>query len=56
MAGGYMGKLLSVDLSTGELDGAFPDESLYRNFIGGYGVGVRIPTAVSRRPGIIVFM
>jgi aldehyde:ferredoxin oxidoreductase len=42
MAGGYMGKLLFVNLSTGELREETPKESLYRDFIGGYGIGARI--------------
>ena len=42
MAGGYMGKLLWVNLSTGEIKVEQPDESLYRDFIGGYGVGARV--------------
>ncbi len=42
MAGGYMGKLLFVDLSTGKITEESPDESLYLNYIGGYGVGARI--------------
>lgn len=42
MAGGYMEKLLFVNLSTGEIKEETPDESLYRNFIGGYGIGSRI--------------
>jgi len=42
MASGYMGKLLFVNLSTGEVKEETPDESLYRDFIGGYGVGARI--------------
>ncbi|MFC1947152.1 aldehyde ferredoxin oxidoreductase family protein [Chloroflexota bacterium] len=42
MAGGYMGKLLFVNLSTGELRTETPDETLYRDFIGGYGLGARI--------------
>jgi aldehyde:ferredoxin oxidoreductase len=42
MAGGYMGKLLFVNLSTREIKEETPDESLYRDFIGGYGVGARI--------------
>jgi len=37
-----MGKLLFVNLSTGEIRDESPDESLYRDFIGGYGVGARI--------------
>lgn len=42
MAYGYMGKILFVDLSTGEIREEKPDEKLYRDFIGGYGVGARI--------------
>jgi aldehyde:ferredoxin oxidoreductase len=42
MAGGYMGKILFVNLTTGQMDEEVPDESLYRDFIGGYGVGSRI--------------
>jgi aldehyde:ferredoxin oxidoreductase len=42
MVGGYMGKLLFVDLSTGAIKEETPDESLYRDFIGGYGIGARI--------------
>jgi aldehyde:ferredoxin oxidoreductase len=42
MAGGYLGKLLFVDLTTGKIKEEAPDESLYRDFIGGYGVGARI--------------
>ncbi len=42
MARGYMGKLLFVNLSTGEVREETPEESLYRDFIGGYGIGARI--------------
>src|SRR4030042_250761 len=42
MAGGYIGKLLFVNLSTGTIKKETPDESLYRDFIGGYGIGARI--------------
>ncbi len=42
MARGYMGKLLFVNLSTREIREETPDESLYRDFIGGYGIGARI--------------
>jgi aldehyde:ferredoxin oxidoreductase len=41
MVGGYMGKILLVDLSAREIRVDRPDEELYRNFIGGYGVGAR---------------
>jgi len=42
MARGYMDKILFVNLSTGEIKAETPDEKLYRDFIGGYGVGARI--------------
>lgn len=42
MAGGYIGKLLFVNLSTGAIKEEVPEESLYRDFIGGYGVGARV--------------
>ena len=42
MAGGYMGKILFVNLSTGEITEETPDEKLYRDFIGGYGIAARI--------------
>jgi aldehyde:ferredoxin oxidoreductase len=42
MAGGYMGKVLFVDLSKGELRDEALDEKLCREFIGGYGIGARI--------------
>ncbi len=42
MAGGYMGKILFVDLSKGELKDEVLDEKLCRDFIGGYGIGARI--------------
>jgi aldehyde:ferredoxin oxidoreductase len=41
MIGGYMGKFLLVDLSTGETRVEEPDEKLYIDFIGGHGVGAR---------------
>lgn len=37
-----MGKLLFVNLSTGEIREETPEESLYRDFIGGYGIGSRL--------------
>ena len=37
-----MGKILFVDLSTGELKEETPNEQFYRDFIGGYGIGARI--------------
>ncbi len=42
MVGGYMGKILFVNLSSGIIKEEAPEESLYRNFIGGYGIGSRI--------------
>jgi len=42
MATGYMGKILFVDLSKGELKDEALDEKLCRDFIGGYGIGARI--------------
>jgi aldehyde:ferredoxin oxidoreductase len=41
MARGYMGKILKVNLSRGELKDEVLDEKLCRNFIGGYGIGAR---------------
>ena len=42
MTNGYMGKLLFVNLSTSEIKEETPDTSLYKNYIGGYGIGARI--------------
>jgi aldehyde:ferredoxin oxidoreductase len=42
MAGGYMGRLLFINLDTGKMTEETPAESLYRDFIGGYGIGARI--------------
>jgi aldehyde:ferredoxin oxidoreductase len=42
MAGGYMGKILWVNLSTGDIKVEEPGESLYRDFIGAYGIGARL--------------
>ena len=39
---GYMGKLLFVDLSTGESSVETLDEQVCRDFLGGYGLGARI--------------
>ena len=41
MIGGYVGKILFVDLSSGGMSIEEPTEALYRNFIG-YGLGARI--------------
>jgi len=40
--GGYMGKILFVDLSSESFRVESPDEDLYRDFLGGYGIGARI--------------
>ena len=42
MAGGYMGKILWVNLSTGKIKPEKLDEKLCRDFIGGYGIGAKI--------------
>ena len=42
MSGGYMGRIGFVDLSTGEVRTEKLDEALARQFIGGYGLGVRV--------------
>ena len=42
MAGGYMGRILFVNLSTGEIREETPEENIYQDFIGGYGIGARI--------------
>ena len=48
MPGGYLGRLLWVDLTRGRLSDETLDEGLARKFIGGYGIGVR--TLFSRQP------
>jgi aldehyde:ferredoxin oxidoreductase len=42
MTGGYMGKLGFIDLTTGNIRIEPLDETLCRDYIGGYGFGVRI--------------
>ena len=42
MSGGYMGKILWVDLPTGVITEETLDEQICRDFIGGYGIGARI--------------
>lgn len=37
-----MGKILFVNLSTGEITEETPDESLYRDYLGGYGLAAKI--------------
>lgn len=42
MARGYMEKFLWVDLSSGKLWEEKPDESLLRDYLGGYGIGSKV--------------
>ncbi|MBM4452672.1 MAG: aldehyde ferredoxin oxidoreductase family protein [Chloroflexi bacterium] len=42
MAAGYVGKILFVDLSNTKIWEETPSESLYKDFLGGYGLGSRI--------------
>ncbi len=42
MLGGYTGKILWVNLSTGEIKEETPDEKLYLDYVGGYGLGAKI--------------
>ncbi len=42
MISGYMGKILWVNLSTGKTKIETPDESLYKEYIGGYGLGAKL--------------
>ena len=42
MSGGYTGKILFVDLTTGSIDEERLPDDFYRNFLGGYGLGARI--------------
>jgi aldehyde:ferredoxin oxidoreductase len=42
MQGGYTGKMLFVDLSTGQIKVKTPHEKLYRAFLGGYGIGAKV--------------
>jgi len=42
MAGGYMGKLLYVDLSNGKLEEEALNEEFCRKYIGGYGFGSKV--------------
>jgi aldehyde:ferredoxin oxidoreductase len=39
---GFNGKMLNVNLTTGEITIEHPPESLYREYIGGYGIGARM--------------
>jgi hypothetical protein len=42
MAGGYAGKVLMVELTTGTIREETPLEETYRQYIGGTGLGVRM--------------
>ena len=42
MTGGYIGRVLFINLSTGKLDEDTLDKKTCRDFIGGYGLGSRI--------------
>ncbi|MEA3346180.1 MAG: aldehyde ferredoxin oxidoreductase family protein [Chloroflexota bacterium] len=42
MARGYMGNILDVNLTTGQIEEEELDEQLRRNYIGGYGIGARL--------------
>ena len=42
MSGGYMGKMLFVDLSNGAIKEEALDEKTQRSFAGGYGLGARV--------------
>ncbi|HYU18269.1 MAG TPA: aldehyde ferredoxin oxidoreductase family protein [Chloroflexota bacterium] len=42
MIGGHMGRVLFVDLGSGQIRAEEPDDSLYRDFLGGYGFGARV--------------
>lgn len=42
MVGGYAGRILDVDLTTGRMREERPGEGLLRGFLGGYGVGARL--------------
>jgi aldehyde:ferredoxin oxidoreductase len=37
-----VGKILLVDLAMGQIREDAPEERLYRDFIGGYGIGARV--------------
>ena len=42
MVNGYMGKILWVNLSTGEIKEEVIEKKIYRDFLGGYGLGAKI--------------
>jgi aldehyde:ferredoxin oxidoreductase len=42
MAGGFMGKILNVNLTTGKVEEESLSEEICRDYIGGYGLGARL--------------
>jgi aldehyde:ferredoxin oxidoreductase len=42
MANGYMGNILNVDLTTGNIETEALDEKMCQDYIGGYGIGARL--------------
>jgi aldehyde:ferredoxin oxidoreductase len=42
LGGGFVGKILKVDLTQGKIHVEAPEESFYRTWLGGYGLGSRI--------------
>jgi len=42
MAHGFMGKILFVNLSNGEITEEKLEEKVYREYLGGYGLGAKI--------------
>jgi aldehyde:ferredoxin oxidoreductase len=48
---GCMRRMLFVDLSSGKIVEERPDEELYRDFLGGYGIGARVLFS-RQRPGV----
>lgn len=51
MAGGYVGRYGVVDLTNGRVEEVQPEETVYRKFLGGYGLGAAV-IAARQRPGI----
>ncbi len=51
MKGGYVGKLLFVNLSTGAIEEKPLEEEMAKSFVGGYGIGARLLYSMMK-PGI----
>ena len=51
MAGGYTGKYAVVDLSSGTIDLVEPDESFYKKYLSGYGLGAAV-IMERQKPGL----